>query len=344
MNQADHIQALRDAASLRAGLMSHVMAHPEAPALAESDSKILYSLAVAYGQGRVPVTAGDDAFFAAGLQSSDFGYSLANVLRVATVNRLTAHAKHRAICAMREVPNFRAVHFPNVDVDAALGLILEGGSAKSEIALDDMAGSYAGLKTYGTNIFVSRQAVINDDIGLMAGLFANVGAAAARKEAALAYGLLEANPDLGDSAPLFHADFHNVVADVLNEANLATALGRLHTMTNGAGALADLDAAHLVVSPELKYSGNKLLKDAGLNEQISVIASPWLAVGRWYLSADPEQAPVVGLLHLEGSQGGIVVEPTAKPKSFPRDGVLLGVRQDVGVAPLGRVGIVRGGA
>jgi hypothetical protein len=72
---------------------------------------------------------------------------------------------------------------------------------------------------------------------------------------------------------------------------------------------------------------------------------PWLASGRWYALADPRLAPVVAFLHLRGSAPDappVRVEPAKTAINV--DGVAIRASADLGVAIVGRVGAVRGGA
>ncbi|MHB1245882.1 MAG: phage major capsid protein [Sulfuriferula sp.] len=340
-NHQDLIEAITDAAALRAGVITAKAAHPDAHILASSDSKLLQQLALACVPDEVRSALNPAGVFGRGLGSNDFKNSLSSILRSATVGKLNAQARHRAFCDMRGLKSFMPHDFPRVDTDMALVEIAEDAEAPM-IAVVDGAGLTERIRTWGRNVNFSRAAILNDDIDFMVSIAANAGASAARLEAGLVYSMLEANPTLGDGESLFHAAHNNLIAAALDETNLFAAMAALRDQPTPAGITADLDAKFVVCASGLEGLARKLLHTAGLNE-ITVIAAADLPAGRWFVFADPMQSPVIALLHLEGANGGLLVGPAKRKDGATADGVLLGIRHDAGVAAVGRVGCVRGG-
>jgi len=340
-NHQDLLESIRDAAALRGGIITPKAAHPDAHVLAASDSNLLQQLALACVQANVRANGNPAGFFGYGLGTADFQNTLSSLLRSATVGKLNAQARHRAFCDMRPLKSFMPHDFPRVDMDLALIELPENAEA-TMIAIGDSAGLSARIRTWGRNVAISREAIVNDDVGMLTALAANAGANAARLEAGLCYGLLSANPTLGDGELLFHVDHGNVIAAALDESNLFAAMAALRDQLTPAGVKADLDAKFLVCASGLEGLARKLLHTAGLTE-ITVIAAAGLPAGRWFLFADPVQSPVIALLHLEGANGGLLVGPAKRKNDTTTDGVLLGIRHDAGVVAVGRVGCVRGG-
>lgn len=66
------------------------------------------------------------------------------------------------------------------------------------------------LATYGKLNKISRQAIINDELGSITDAFARRGEAAARKIGDLVYAVLTANSAMGDGTALFHANHGNL--------------------------------------------------------------------------------------------------------------------------------------
>lgn len=66
------------------------------------------------------------------------------------------------------------------------------------------------IATYGKLFAISRQAIINDDLGALTTIPQAHGEAAGRKVGDVAYGVLIANENMGDSTALFHADHDNL--------------------------------------------------------------------------------------------------------------------------------------
>ena len=343
MNPKDYIQARRDGLLIRAGLLtaSDPIVHPEAGALAASSANLLGEMARFSADLVVQKRAPGDTRIrsaSAGFSNSDFGEALSDVLRTAAFVRMAASMQHERLCTRLDVDNFLPRKFPMAAIDSSLALVNELGEFE-EAGLDASGGLSAQLKTYGRNVLVSRQVLLTDDIGLIAGAFANFGGAVARLEAKRVYGLIESNPALADGELMFDAGHGNVLADALGDVSLGVAMGMLRSLPDPFGELSNFDAAVLTVEGRLEVAARRMVKDAGLD--LEVVASPWLAVGRWYLQPSPDIAPVIGLLRLAGSKYPAQIGP--KKDDRPRDGSLFGVRADVGVVALGRTAI-RGGA
>lgn len=340
-NQNDIIESLRDAALLRAGIITPKAAHPDAHLLASSDSNLLQEMAIACVPPEARSSVNPAGVFGKGLTTPDFTNSLSSLLRSATVGKLNGSSRHRQFLDMRTLKSFMPHAFPRADMDLELVASNEGAELPEILILDTNTLS-ARIKTWGRNISVTRQIILNDDIKLLASLAGNAGSNAARLEAGLVYGLLESNPTLADGELLFHADHGNTVAAPLAAGSLSDGLAALKKQLTPAGLVADLDAAYLVVAAELEFVAHTYLHGAGM-DNITVIASASLPTGRWYLFADPAQAPVVAVLHLEGGRDGLSIGPARTRNGTAFDGVRMAIRFDVGVAPVGRVGSVRGG-
>lgn len=281
----------------------------------------------------------DQSIIARGLSTFEFGLRLGDAVRVPIERRFIAQAAHRSFCQEIIVRDFKPVQPAVVDVDLVLpevGELSEIANAPVFIA----PSQQARLRTYAVRLPITREAVVNDDISIIATMLAVYGLAAARTESRLVYGVLETNATLPDGGPLFHADYGNVTAEALSDASLGVAMGLLRRQESAATEV-DLAAAHLVVGASLEYSARKLVYDAGLD--LSVTASADLPDGRWLLLADPAVAPVVGFLRLRGSRSPVMVEPVPRD-DVGFDGAYLKARVDLGAAILGRVGVVRGGA
>lgn len=341
MNPHDFMQAHRDAALIRAGLLtaSDPICHPEAGHLASSSEKLLSAMgkwaADVDTQTRAPGYAGRRP--SAGWGTTDFGNSLADILRAATFARMTSHMDHVAVCQPVIVKNFLNHTFPLAEIESGLGLPNELGEFE-ESGLADTPGLSGQLRTFGRNVMVSRQLLLSDDIGLIAGAFANFGASAARSEARMAYGLLDENPVLGDGEEMISFDHGNIQPSSLHSSSLSGAMGMLRDMPDSFGEKSDLPAAVLLVHGGLELTARKLVHESGLT--LRVVVTPFLSVGRWYLLPSPEVSPVIGLLRLEGAKGPVRIEP--KSDDTVRDGSLMGVRADLGVVAMGRT-VIRGG-
>jgi hypothetical protein len=92
----------------------------------------------------------------------------------------------------------------------------------------------------------------------------------------------------------------------------------------------------MVVEPGLELAARKLVREADMSVQVSVL--PELATGRWLVLGSPELAPSLTLFKLADGVNFAV------QRSFKTDGVDLRVSTDVGTSFVSRIGFVRGGA
>lgn len=337
MNRKDFVQSRRDALLIRAGARSAVDPdlHPDAAALAASGANLLGSLREAEvataGQPGQPVVA-------AGFSKGDFGHALADVLREVVIVALRANLHHERLCARLEVPDYRPMRFPSLAIDVSFAQANELNEF-TQASLRATEGLSAQLRTFGRDVVISRRALVDDNMDLIGRAFKNVGAAAARLEAELVYALVESNPVLSDGEATFAAGHSNILAAALTESSLSEALGMLRSLVDPFGRRMNLDASVLVVEGRLEALARRFVRDSGLD--LAVVASPWLATGRWYVLPDPDVAPILGLLRLEGTKHPVTVAPV--PDSRGIDGSVFGARLDTGVVALGRTAI-RGGA
>jgi hypothetical protein len=259
-----------------------------------------------------------------GLGTSDFSGLLAQGLVHATVGTYDAQAAHMAFCTPVAVENFHEVSMPSLDADMALEPLAERAELTHFVGFIGSGAVKVQLRSYGRKFGLSRTAIINNDLLSFARLVLSAGTNAARLESRLVATSLESNPALDDA---------------LNAASLGTALSYLRTQKTEAGQLADLAGKHLVVEPALEMAARDLVRNAGLEITVTVLAH--LPTGRWYLAADPAVHPVVGVLRLANSKKPIRVERAYRPKAY--DGTVIGVVADLGACILRRTGVVRGG-
>lgn len=346
MNPQDHIIALTDALMIRAGIKNAgELMHPIADQYA-AEENVLAGLATFCVQG-VQRPAGSVAvkdMFARGMNTQDFSNILGAAMRRVMVARLASDNEHRFLCAERELNNFKEHDFPLLDFAPLLEELPENTEPSSIFNITALAGLPAHIRTYGKNIFVSRQLIKNDDTNLLFGFSANMGATAARLEAQLVYGLLESNPELSDGVAMFHADKGNLGSVApLALASISEGVAALRNMLTPSGEKANLKAVSIAVAPVHELSVKTILK-AAASESIRVIPAPWITTTNWYMTADPELAPAINLLYLKNSKRGVSVGKAREEykSDLDRDGLLLGARFDVAAVPVGRVGIFKG--
>lgn len=285
-----------------------------------------------------------------GLQStSDFPVVLENALNKVllaaydtTPDTWRRFAKKGSVSDFRPHPRYRQGSFGVLDT------VLEGGEFKNA-AIPDAEKASISAGTKGRIIGITRQAIINDDMGAFSDLAERLGRAAALTIEVDVYALLALNsgmgPTMADGNPLFHASHNNI----------------------GAGAalsVASIDADRVVMGSQKDVSQNELVEmrpevllvALGLGGQARVIngaqfdvdakanarnQEPNRVVGlykdivdtarlsgtRRYSFANPNQFPVIEVVFLNGNE-----QPYLEMKEGWRiDGTEWKVRLDSGV-------------
>lgn len=145
------------------------------------------------------------------LSISDLPYILANVANKSLFSGWdTAPETWRAWVATDQVSDFKTHYSPRLSEISDLEEIPESGEYRyGELA--EAQESYSIAK-YGKLFAVTREMIINDDLGALTRIPAMHGEAASRKVADVVYAVLTANAAMGDGTALFHADHGNLVA------------------------------------------------------------------------------------------------------------------------------------
>ena len=304
-------------------------------------------------QGKLPMEIVASAFTQG---TSDFPVLLEN-----TMNKALQMAYAKAaltwnrFCATGTVSDFRAHNRYRTGSFGSLDAVNELGEFVNKSIPDGEKGSITAA-TKGNIINLSRQAIINDDLGAFVGLSGMLGRAAARTVEADVYALLALNAGLGpvmaDGKTLFHADHGNIGAPAaisMASIDLDRVLmaSQLDVSKND---YLDLRPAVLLVPIGLggtarsindaQYdpdTANKLQRPNFVNGLYSdIVDTPRLSGTRRYSFTDSTEAPVLEVAFLDGAQ-----EPYLEVKDgFDVDGAQYKVRLDYGVAAVDYRGAV----
>ena len=198
----------------------------------------------------------------------------------------------------------------NYYVQGSFGEFLEvpeNGELKHTVPTDEKLPQRQ-LKTYGRQFTMSRQAFINDDMGVVTTLPARAAKAARTTINTQVYRILTGNPKIHDGKVLFSSDHKNLLAKgsgitqeavqsmilalgghkrkmdgaeqaiIIRPAVLVVPLGykfKMYTLFNSATVSASGD-----VNPLYQYKDSiRIVEDATLNAQIASGPIPWFLVG-----------------------------------------------------------------
>jgi ATP-dependent protease ClpP protease subunit len=281
---------------------------------------------------------------------SDFPILLENAMHKALQGAYAVAAlTWTRFCATGSVSDFRAHNRYRVGSLSNLDAVSELGEFKSK-AIPDGEKASITASTKGNIINLSRQAVINDDLGAFVGLASSMGRAAARTVESDVYALLALNagmgPTMGDGKALFHTDHGNVAVDgAWSVAVIESMRTKMATqMDVGGNDYLDLRPSILLCS--ISNGGDlRVINDAQYDPDTAnkmqrpnmvrglfrdIVDTPRLAAGRGYAFADPMEAPVIEVAFLDGAQ-----EPYLEVQDgFDVDGARHKVRLDYGIAAI----------
>ncbi|WP_042886360.1 ClpP-like prohead protease/major capsid protein fusion protein [Cupriavidus necator] len=251
-------------------------------------------------------------------------------------------------CSIGSVSDFRAHPRYRVGSLGNLDVLNELGEFKNKTIPDgEKASITAG--TRGNIINLSRQMIINDDLGAFIGLASMLGRAAKRTIEAAVYARLAENsgagPTLEDGLALFHASHGNIAGTAAAPAVASFEAGRVQMAQQkdvSGNDYLDLRPAIWLgpigiggtarVTNDAQYdpdTANKLQKPNLVRGLVrDIVDTPRLSGTAWYFFADPAEAPALEVAFLDGAQ-----DPYLELQNgFDVDGARYKVRIDFGVA------------
>ena len=222
--------------------------------------------------------------------------------------------------------------------------LLEKLNEHGEIKAGTMAEAREAYKveTWARKIGITRQVLVNDDLGAFADLARRMGQAAAETEARILVTLLEAGsgngPTMSDGKTLFHADHGNKAGTgaAISDATLSAARLALRTQKGIEDRTIRVTPRNLLVPPALETTAEKWLASiapataADVNPfsgSLSLVVEPRLSSAtRWYVTAEPGEIDGLEFAYLSGAEG-----PQVESRSgWDVDGVEIRVILDFG--------------
>jgi hypothetical protein len=198
---------------------------------------------------------------------------------------------------------------------------LEKLDEHGEIRAGTMAEAQEAYKveTFARKIGVTRQVLVNDDLGAFADLARRLGQAAAETEAGVLVDLLEGasgnGPTMSDGKALFHTDHSNKAASggIIADDTLSAARLAMRSQTGLSGQRISATPKFLLVPPAQETIAEKWLasiaaaKATDVNPfsgSLSMVVEPRLSSAtRWYVSADPAEIDGLEYAYLAGGEG-----------------------------------------
>jgi phage head maturation protease len=263
-----------------------------------------------------------------------------------TLNKTLRASYDAAASPMRQLarqttaPDFRAKHRLMLDSSGmTLDLVPEAGEYQQGTWTE--AEETFAVATFGKIFAISRQIIVNDDIGAFADIPTRMGRVAAAFEAQQLVDLLTSGSGLGptmkDGQRLFHSTHGNVSGSgaAPSDTTLTAALLAMRRQTGPAGSLIQVEPRFLLMPPDIEIATKKVLTaiapvtvdDVNPWSFLTPLVEPRLTdTKRWYLVADPAVIDSLEYAYLAGAEG-----PQVETRAgFEVDGVQTKVRLDFG--------------
>lgn len=222
-----------------------------------------------------------------------------------------------------------------------LELVPEGGQFPHDSLSE--AAARTKVATYGKLFSLTRQAIINDDLGLFSKIATKYGSAAKRLVNKMVYAQLTGNVKMQDGVALFDSKHGNVAGtgEALSVKAIAKAITAMRRQKGITGeATLNITPKYLVVPPELEVTAYQIVNSTaavdGVNSGVInpykgrfvVVADAELTdPDAWYLVADASQHDTIEVTYLNG-----VETPRLETRQgFDVDGIEYKVAFDVGV-------------
>lgn len=176
------------------------------------------------------------------------------------------------------------------------------GSEKKNIEFTEEGEAWA-LVSYGAEFKLTRQMIINDDLGVFTGIVAEFGRMAKRTSNGVVYDLLQnkgdyTNHTMADGKAVFHTDHNNLDASgaALSSSTLTAGRTKMRRQKDGEKAL-NIAPKYVLVAPEQETTALQLLNsESDVGSSNSGVANPHrntltpivdseLDAAPWYLAA-----------------------------------------------------------
>lgn len=254
----------------------------------------------------------------------------------------------QALARARTTRDFRPMTSVNLTGDNSLPYIAENG--EYTYAAFGEGGQQYKVNTFGKIFSVSRQMIINDNLGVYTQMGAQFVRRASHKRADILAAIINSNLPIYDlasktSTPLFDASRGNLAAagGELNIENLTAARLAMRTQKDSSGAVLGIRPRYLTVGPELETKAEQVLaviNAASIGDvnpfggKLELLVEPRLIGRAWYLFADPASYPVLEFATLEGVEDVF----TDTRIGWNVDGIETKVRIDYGASAVDGLG------
>jgi len=324
---------LIDAMCLRAGFEDVVLAETEGEQRADRadrhrDTSVLdlCRMAITLDGREIPV--GREETIRAAFSTASLPTILGAIVNKSVLKGYNqAEATWRKWCNIGSVPDFKTVTRARLTDTGELEEVGNSGEVPKGGATEEK--EQYNIATYAKTFGITRQNIINDDMGVFTKTPLRLGIKAALRIAKLVYVHLLANGNMDDAVALFHATHSNLnTSSALAEATLTAALAAFINQTDKDGEPISVTPKFLLVPPALRGTAMQLLQSdfmllagtagavtvkgsANINKDaLELVVEPRLSNSNytgysatsWYVSGDPAVCDTIEVAFLNGKQ------------------------------------------
>lgn len=290
-----------------------------------------------------------NAFFKRSLSTSDFPLLFEGVIHKMLRAQYEFGPEYwDKIARQTNVDDFRDRGLYSAGIANGMEKIPEGGEIKYTTPKESK--ETIRVETFAEGIRFTRQAFINDDLGVFSIIPSSFVRHWNTTRGNLVWGLITDNVKMSDNKTLFHADHGNLLtgaSSALSETSLAAAKTALSRQRDVAGEIIRVLPRFLVVPAEQEMMAKKLVTATTpvKYEDVNVFAGAFDVIveprltnsSEWYLMADPYAVDALYYAYLEGNEG-LRVDSSDE---FKTDSMDYAVRGDFGAAAIDYRGLVK---
>ena len=205
-------------------------------------------------------------------------------------------------------------------ISSAPGLVKVPEGAEYQYGTFGESEEVYAVATHGRMFKITRQAIINDDLGAFTRIPRAFAASAKRHINASVYAILTSNPNMSDGKALFHSDHGNLAGSTADPAiaSLSAARTAMRRQEGLKGEILNIAPRFLIAPASLETVSDQLLntmigleatEGAGARnpfyQKLDLVVEPALdnATGiPWFIACDPRLCDTIEIAYLHGQR------------------------------------------